>query len=336
MNVLVTGAPGWLGNRLVEAMTTGIDGAPALDKPRVRCLVGPGMDPTAVRRLGAEAREGDVTRPRTLAGVLDGVDTVFHLAGIIHPKRATRDLHAINADGTRNLLEAAAEAGVRRFVHVSSNSVAGTNPDRARPFAEDDPPNPYLEYGKSKLAAEEAVRSYHAAGELETVVLRPCWFYGPAQPLRQTRLFRMIKEGRPLVFGDGRNLRSMSYLDNTVQGLLLAATVDKADGQTYWMADERPYSTLEIYETIARLLDVRDLRPRHVPGLVSEGCLLADRALQAAGLYQMEIHVVGELNKDIAVSVEKAKRELGYRPTVALEEGMRRSIAWCRANGIAI
>ena len=83
----------------------------------------------------------------------------------------------------------------------------------------------------------------------------------------------------------------------------------------------------------AELLGAKDYRPRHLPGLVSEACLLADRVIQGVGLYIKEIHVAGEMNKDIACSIERAKEELGYRPQVALKEGMRRSIEWCRENG---
>ena len=156
----------------------------------------------------------------------------------------------------------------------------------------------------------------------------------PGQPLRQTRLFKMIKAGRPVVFGDGENLRSMSYIENTVRGLILAAKSEKSNGQTYWIADERPYRTIEIYETVARLLEVKNFKPRFLPNVVPDALRLTDRVLQAVNLYQMEVHVAGEMNQDIACSIHKAKRELGYAPQIALEEGMRRSLQWCRENGV--
>ena len=143
----------------------------------------------------------------------------------------------------------------------------------------------------------------------------------------------MIQAGNPLVFGDGQNLRSMSYVSNTVQGVLLSLAVEKAAGRTYWMTDRRPYSFLEILETVAGLLDVKELRPRFVPGFVSTACQVADALIQRTGLYQKEIHVVGELASSIAVSVDRALDELGYDPEIELEEGMRRSIAWCQDNG---
>jgi nucleoside-diphosphate-sugar epimerase len=299
-------------------------------------LVEAGRDVSGLRRLGAETVEGDLSEPESLEQALDGVETVFHAAGVIHPRFRTADLFKVNVQGTQNLLAASVKAGVRRFCFVSSNSVGGSNLSRERLMTEDDPPRPYRAYGRSKAQAEEHVRRYHQDGLLETVIIRPCWYYGPGQPPRQTRFFNMIKSGKPLIFGDGRNLRSMSYIDNTVQGLILAAQSEAASGQTYWISDERPYRTIEIYETVARLLDVSPFKPRFLPNFVSDFAALGDGMVQAVGLYQMELHVAGEMNDDIACSMEKARRELGYCPTTSLEEGMRRSIEWCRSRGIEL
>ncbi len=328
----MTGAPGWLGTRFVEALTRGFDGqAPSGKDRRVRCLVLDGVEATALERLGAEVVRGDVRDLDSLKRCLDGMESVFHLAGVIHPGRP-RELFAVNTRGTENVLTAAIAAGAKRFIYVSSNAVGGIRRWR-RIMAESEPDRPYMSYGKSKWLAEQSLKRAHERGQIEAVILRPCWFYGPGQPARQTRFFKMIKAGNPIVFGDGRNLRSMSYLDNTVQALQLAEVAPRAAGQLYWIADERPYSTLEIYETVARLLDVKQFKPRFVPGLVSELCMYADAVFQALGFYQTEIHVAGEMNKDIACLITKAKQELGYRPQVELEEGMRRSIRWCRQTG---
>jgi nucleoside-diphosphate-sugar epimerase len=145
----------------------------------------------------------------------------------------------------------------------------------------------------------------------------------------------MIKGGHPPVVGKGDNLRSMSYVDNTVQGLILARDVAKAAGQTYWITDRRPYSFIEILETVGKLLGV-SIRPRYLPKITGDFARLADSLVQMTGLYNQEVHVLGELGESIAVSIEKAKRELGYQPEIELEEGMRRSIEWCRSMGVDI
>lgn len=335
MKTLVTGAPGWLGDTLVQTLTKGEAEGYDVPKRDVRCFVQRGIDTSKLKKLGVEIVEGDIRDTSALEKAVDGVETVFHCAGLIHPKKI-KEVFEINAKGTRNLLDAAARKNVRRFVFVSSNSPAGTNKRRDTLMKESDRPRPYMAYGRSKFLAESAVKEYQQSGKLETVITRPCWFYGPNQPARQSRFFNMIKAGNPIVFGNGKNLRSMSYVDNLVQGLILAENTPEANGQTYWIADERPYETIEIYRTIAELLEVKDFRPRHIPGFASEIAMMVDGVLQSVGMYWTEVHVAGEMNKNIACTIEKAKKELGYAPRIELREGMRRSIEWCRQNGMDV
>jgi nucleoside-diphosphate-sugar epimerase len=324
--IFVTGAPGWLGNRFVEMLTE--------KKRDVRCLVLKNMDYSYLKKLGAEAVEGDITRPETLNNVASDVETVFHLAGIIHPKLfGGGDFFKINTHGTKNMLDAAIKSGAKRFVYISSNSPVGVNYDRNILMNEYTFPKPYMNYGRSKLLAEKAVNEAFVQGKIETVIIRPCWYYGPGQPKRQTRLMKMIKEGRALLFGDGTNLRSMTYIENLCDAMLLAEKSKIASGETYWIADERPYTTIEIYNVIASLLGV-DLRIRKIPGMVSDAVRIADSALQKLHLYQQEIHVAGEMNVNIACSIEKAKKDLGYKPRVDLKEGMKRSIDWAKKQGM--
>ena len=332
---VVTGVPGWLGTSLVDALVHGARFRSVTTEPRrVRCVVLPGADVTPLERFGdrVEIVRADLRDARALAGVCAGATTVFHAAGIIHPRRI-RELYDINVAGTKHILSAAIDAKVKRFVMVSSNSPAGLNVSAAQLMREDDPPRPYLNYGLSKLQAEWMVNDAYRSGRIETVIARPCWFYGPNQPRRQTTFFSMIKKGHPPVVGRGDNLRSVSYVDNTVQGLLLAESVEKAAGNTYWITDRRPYSWIEILQTVAKILEV-EIRPRYFPTITSDVARLVDSLLQMGGMYNQEMHVLGELAASIAVSIDAARHDLGYDPEVELEEGMRRSIAWCRDNGI--
>lgn len=337
---LVTGAAGWLGSRLVESLINGIPDCKALATPqsdlRVRCLVLPGEDVSQLRAHGrrVEIVRGDVTVAADCARFCEGADgaVVYHTAGIIHPRRVS-ELYKVNVEGTRNLLAACADAKVRRAVVMSSNSPCGTNPHPDHVFDESSPYRPYMNYGRSKMLMERAVRGFQETGAIETVIVRAPWFYGPNQPLRQLQFFRMIRDGGAPIVGDGSNLRSMAYVDNLSQGLILAASKDAANGRVFWIADERPYSMNEIVDTIERLLETEfGQRCAHkrlrLPGLASEIAWLADKSLQAVGAYNQKIHVLSEMNKTIACSIACAKAELGYRPTVALEEGMRRSLQW--------
>ena len=153
-------------------------------------------------------------------GARDAV--LIHTAGVIHPRRV-REFYEVNVEGTRSLLEAAAAAGVRRAVVVSSNSPCGCNPSREHQFDESSPYQPYMNYGRSKMLMEQAVHEVQRSGRLEAVIVRAPWFYGPFQPPRQSLFFRMIRDGKAPIVGDGTNLRSMAYIDNLCQGLILAA-----------------------------------------------------------------------------------------------------------------
>ena len=164
---------------------------------------------------------------------------------------------------------------------------------------------------------------------------------GDCQRRAVTMFFRMIRTGKAPIVGSGENLRSMSYIDNLCQGLLLAATSPRANGETYWIADRRPYSMNEVVDTIERLLETEFNRPcaqrsLRLPGFAAALALMMDRAVQAAGFYHQKIHVLAEMNRTIACSVAKAEQELDYHPVVELEEGMRRSLAWCIERGLEI
>jgi nucleoside-diphosphate-sugar epimerase len=346
--VIVTGALGWLGISLVQALVRGVADHDALRAPRgdlrIRCLILPGQDGAPLKRISdrVEVVTGDVRTPTDCARLCDGfsVAILFHTAGIIHPENVA-EFYQINVAGTKNLLDAAIAANVRRAVVVSSNSPCGCNPHPDHLFDEESPYHPYMNYGRSKMQMELLVKERQQAGRIETVIVRPPWFYGPNQPPRQTLFFQMVRDGKAPIVGSGQNLRSMGYIDNLCQGLILAALAERANGQVYWIADERPYSMNEIIDTIERLLETEfGQRCAHkrmrLPGIASEIALAADATLQAFGIYHQKIHVLSEMNKTIACSVARAEKELGYRPTVALEEGMRRSMAWCVAQGIKI
>jgi nucleoside-diphosphate-sugar epimerase len=322
---------------MVEILATGYgdDKAPKVPNvTEVSLLMEDGKDAPETMPGNVRVTYGDISTGRGVAKALEGCDVVFHLAAIIHPSwRGIDRLYAVNVDGTRNIVEAAIAAGVKRIVYVSSNSVAGVSTSLGRPFRESDPSRPYLSYGESKAQSERLILDAAAAGKLEGVILRGCWYYGRWQADRQTRFFRMVAAGNPVMFGNGRNMRSLTYVDHLISAIFASATVKEANRRIYWIADERPYETIEIYNAIADALGVRRPRPRKLPGLVSKACAIADVVLQKAGIYWKEVHVAGEMAEDIACSIDRARKELGFEPWVELPEGMERSVAWCYERG---
>ena len=339
---VVTGATGWFGSALLDALTT-----PSHRHHRpgiVRALV-TSAEGAASCAAGVEAVVGDVRTPRGLdplfAGLANGragtVD-VIHAAGVIHPSTPS-DFVEVNVRGTVNVAAAARAAGVRRLVHVSSNSPFGVNPHRLDVFRNDEPYHPYLGYGRSKMLAELRLLEEVERG-LDAVIVRPPWFYGPHQPARQTAFLRMVRRGRFPVLGDGRQRRSMVYVDNLVDGVIAAELTDTPPGRGWWIADARPYEIVEIVETVRHALadaglDVAD-RQLRLPAVAGRLAERADRVLQAAGRYNAQIHVLGELDKTIACDISVATAELGYHPATDLATGMRRAVAWCLDRGVAL
>lgn len=335
-SAVVTGASGWLGQNLVRAL------APA--RGRVRCLV-PAADQGALLELAGPSVEivvGDVRDPAALDRLFEGTDgaSVFHAAGVIHPAARTRELFDVNVGGTQLVLDRARRHGARRVLHVSSNSPFGANERPTDRFTEDSPFDPYLSYGRSKLEAEELVRRTHDRGDVETVILRPPWFYGPYQPARQTTWLATVRRGRFPLVGDGRQQRSMVFTGNLVHGLLRAEVAAAAPGRAYWIADAEPHELREVFATVRRAFEAEGLtvsggQPRlpRLAGVVAER---VDRVLQGTGRYSQAIHVLGELKETIACDISRAREELGYDPPTDLFEGMRASIRWCLERGQAL
>jgi nucleoside-diphosphate-sugar epimerase len=337
---VVTGTGGWLGAALMERLI-------AEGRPWLRVLAASLAEAHLLRvryqsaPLRVDVLVGDIGSADTARRLLFNTPsntTVLHAAGVIHPRRV-RQFDETNANGTQFLAEAARDRRVTRMVHVSSNSPFGTNPRSSDVFREHEPFNPYLGYGRSKMLAELAVLDQVRHG-LDAVIVRPPWFYGPHQPARQTTFLTMIRAGKFPIVGDGTQRRSMVYVDNLVDGVLAAERAKVRSGAGYWIADAEPYAFNEIVSTVADALRAEGLQItaecRHVPSLVGRVAEAGDRVLQRLGLYQQQLHVLGELDKTIACDISAARRDLGYEPQVALAEGMRRSIRWCLDQGIEL
>jgi nucleoside-diphosphate-sugar epimerase len=329
---VVTGASGWLGRNLVRALVAQgrtvhalcarPDEAPLLEviSPAIRASVGDVRDPAALDAL--------------FAGV--GEVTVFHAAAVIHPD-TVRDFFDVNVGGTELVLDASRRSGAARIVHVSSNSPFGANAHPTDRFTEDSPYHPYMGYGASKVEAEQIVMRGHERGDVDAVIVRAPWFYGPYQPSRQSQWFRAVRRGRFPMIGDGSQQRSMVFTEHLVQGLLRAEATPAAAGRAYWIADAEPYELRAILATVRDALAAEGLpvsggQPRlpRVIGVIAER---VDAVLQDRGRYLQAVHVLGELKDTIACDITRARVELGYDPQTSLLDGMRASIRYCLEHG---
>ncbi len=334
---VVTGAAGWLGRALVHRLL-------AEGRSQLRVLVHDLADRPLIPQGDAIAVEvGDIgdraVVDRLFAGLPSGIDVdVVHTAGVIHPSKVADFFH-VNQRGTEHVVAAATAAGVRRLVHVSSNSPFGCNPHPTDVFRQDEPYHPYYGYGRSKMLAEQAVFAAVDAG-LDAAVVRPPWFYGPYQPPRQTTFFKMVRQGKFPIIGSGEQRRSMVYVDNLVDGILAAELTPAARGKGWWIADARPYTVNEIVDTVGRALADEGFEVKgggmKLPAIAGRVAETADKLIQRTGRYQQQLHVLGEMDKTIACDISASREVLGYDPQVDLYEGMRRSIRWCKDQGLEL
>ena len=346
-NVLVTGAAGWLGSNLVGSIINGLSDGPDLPVELTGAQVTAGVFGSDIADLDTyngrvEWLKSDIRNrqetDRLFANAPGAI--VINCAGLIHPRRI-KELYEVNVEGTLNVISSAADNGSKRVVVVSSNSPIGASNDNQTIFDENSPYNPYMNYGRSKMLMEMKSRELASELGIELVLIRVPWFYGPKQPARQATFFSMIRNGKAPVLGSGNNRRSMAYVDNISQGLILASTVPAAAGNTYWIADEVSYSWNEIIDTVERLLnDEFDLPCKtgrlQLPRVVGTVVRIADSLIQQSGFYNQKLHVLSEVPLTIACDVSKAKYELGFEPRISLDEGMRRSIRSALDSGTVI
>jgi len=342
----ITGAGGWLGKSLVKNILNGKYGYDSIEPSNINAFLHPSEDAEFLNNLGVAIHKGDIVDIGAIKNFLknaqDGI--VIHLCGIIHPKLKTSDFFDINHLGSKHILQIGQQIGVKKILLMSSNSPVGCNKSNKNEdiFTEKMSYNSYMKYGESKYLLEKTAADFISHFQNPKIsIIRAPWFYGPNQPARQTLFFKMIKEGKFPIIGDGENKRSMAYTDNLSQGIILAALSEKADGQTYWIADKNPYTMNEIIATTRSVMEKEfgikcQSSAIKLPSLVSDLAYIADKIIQSVGLYQQKIHVLSEMNKNIFCSIDKAQHDLGYKPEYDLYGGMKESIKWCLENGIKI
>lgn len=322
MPILVTGATGFIGHRLVERLRS--EGRP------VRCTVRSLPKAQDLRDLGAETVLCDIAKGPGLGEAVQGVRSVIHLAGTVRAW-GRRPYFDTNASGTRRLAEAAAAAGVERFLLVSS--IAATGPgEPGRPVTEETPCRPVNPYGESKLLAEGELARH--GGSMSWCVLRPCIVYGPWEKDFLV-LFRMAAQRRRVPYvGPPEALISLIHVDD-LDDLILAALERAPSGRIYQASDGQAYSWSAIIGTMGRVIG-RQVRPLRIPPLI-----LWPLAVLAEGLRPFLarpplccLHKLREgFERSWVSSPERARRDLGWFPRIGLEEGLRGTAAWYRAKG---
>ena len=287
--LLMTGAPGWLCDVLLDQLAK----EPSSAKFSVRCLVHSAIPAERLLKWRLahpsvlEMSSGTLSNAESLATACAGMQggVVLHAAGVIHPRR-TSEWYEINRDGTLTLAKAAQNAGMRRFVFISSNAAQGVSNRFDVLMTEEMPCRPTSHYGQSKFEAEQALLKMHQPGRFEIVIARPCMFYGPPVPARHIDIFRRIQRARFPLVGGGHYARSLSYIDDLCAGLRLCLAHPAAAGEIFNLCDLRPYTTREVCDAMSAALGVQ-ARYLPLPSFCASAAYRIDRVLASFGIYSM-------------------------------------------------
>lgn len=317
-HVFITGACGFIGRALAV-------------RYRQLGAVVAGIDLHADSDWGVIA--ADFTEPESWCSVLEGVDLVIHTAAIVSNTATLADAWRVNVKGTADLLEACAEASVGRFVQLSSVAAFGFDfPDNVgetyplRPMG-----NTYVD---TKIASEHAVLACHAAGRMDCTIVRPGDVYGPGSRPWVVLPLEMIAAGRFMLPAHGQGKFSPVYIDDLVQGVVLAGSDAAAGGQIYTITGAASVSCAEFFGYHYRMLGITKPVRTLSTGLA---LFVAEAARLSSGLVggntEQGRGTVDMLSRRAGYSIAKARQMLGYEPQFTLPEGMRRTAAWALEVG---
>ncbi len=310
MKIAVTGGTGFIGRHLVKELRAEGREVVSLTEPGGASVEGE-PSPIPVDRTSGE----------DLQGLLAGSDAVVHLAARNHvlkerAKDPLAEYRRVNVDGTRNVASAAARAGAKLFLHVSSVKAMGEGSvsvlDESARCA------PATPYGVSKLESEDVVRKEAERSGMGAVILRLPMVYGPWNRGNLPRMIRWADRGFPVPLFRPDNLRSLVYVGNVVAGILALLGRPGEGVETYILKDREDCSTRTLYTTICRALG---RTPRFLPvpaPLVRLGGMLSEDFRKMTGTFR--------------VSASKIEREIGFVPPFSLEEGIARTVRWYRCT----
>jgi nucleoside-diphosphate-sugar epimerase len=325
---LITGATGFVGSHLVEAC--------AGRGWSLRALARPGSDTTVLDRHHVSLIRGDLSDNASVREAVQGVEVVLHCAAKVGDWGPVEEYRATNVEALRSLLEACRQQPLRRFVHFSSLGVYAARHHHGTDESEPLPASQRDGYTQSKVEAEQLALHYQREHGVPVVVLRPGFIYGPRDRTVLPKLLDNLRKGKVRYIGGGRRAMNTIYIGNLIEAVFLAIDTPNAVGQVYNLTDGEVVSKRQFIEAIADGFGVPRPKPVSVPLWLArvlawwqEGRARRKGAPKPPRLTQARLKFLG-LNLDFCI--EKAKRELGYRPRWTFAAGLRETVASYKQN----
>jgi len=313
MRVLVTGATGFVGSRLIELLDLKKNYTPI----------------AAIRKkefeLNAKVETfvtGNINEITFWGNALDKVDTVIHTAARVHVMNDSStdplsEFRKINVDGTLNLAKQAADSGVNRFIFISSIKVNGENTKFNKPFTENDLPSPVDAYGISKLETEIALYKLADKTGMEVVCIRPPLVYGPGVKANFLKMMSLLQHGVPLPLGAIKNKRSLVSLDNLIDLVITCIDHPNASNQTFLAGDGEDLSTTELLQRVSVVMG-KSAYLLPVPQVMLE---IIFNLFGKNNLKQ-------RLCESLQVDISKAKNLLDWHPPLTIEQGLKKTVQY--------
>ena len=326
MNILITGATGFIGSHLTKKLCK--------QGYHCRCLV------RNIEKAGEIFKDyediefvvGDLTIPETLKNLNEGIDCVINVAGLLAKWNSTeKELRAINTDGPVNLVRSFSDKGIKHFIQISTGGATG--PIYGAPADENYICNPITLYEKSKYLGEIDFKKYCEKCNVPYTVVRPTFTYGPGDA-QKLALFKLVNKGLILTFGGGNSTNQPVYIDDLVNGIVLALK-KSGTGQTYIIGGERSITKKEFQETIARIFARKTINvniPKRLAFLIAYIMEFFSKMFKINPI--LSLSRANMMCKDFKYNITKAKRELNYQPKFDLTEGIRNTIRYYKNKGI--
>ncbi len=325
MRALVTGATGFLGSHIAERLVARDD--------EVRALVRPSSDTAFLQKLGVELVTGDVADPQSLAPAMAGMDALYHAAARVTDWGPWRDFQRVTVDGTRNVLNAAMQAGVPRVLHVSTDGVYALSAFKGV-VMEDSPLEKrfgWLDYyRRSKLAAERIARRYADEGKLAVTIVRPGLLFGERDRVMFPGIVSFLKSSSAAYLGRGDNLLPYIYAGDVAEACIAGATSDAAAGRTYNVVSDEPVTQKLVFDTVADAAGLPKPKRRIPVRLIytmamamETWCLFARRRKAHPEITRFGVIL---LAYDFREDASRLRGELGWAPKVSMHEAVRRCV----------